>query len=111
MSALEIVQLEVGLLQNFCEVIACPRSGHTPAPCLVQRIVRRPGDSAAQGVTILPEREGNGAMPQQLSAVADTWAAPRPEAPRSKARASVLGREQEPPTRMATPNAQAIAVR
>lgn len=27
MSALEIVQLEVGLLQNFCEVIGCPRTG------------------------------------------------------------------------------------
>lgn len=26
MSALEIVQLEVGLLQNFCEVIGCPRT-------------------------------------------------------------------------------------
>jgi len=26
-SPLEIVQLEVGLLQNFCEVIACPRTG------------------------------------------------------------------------------------
>jgi hydroxyacylglutathione hydrolase len=25
--ALEIVQLEVGLLQNFCEVIGCPRTG------------------------------------------------------------------------------------
>lgn len=27
MGALEIVQLEVGLLQNFCEVIGCPRTG------------------------------------------------------------------------------------
>ncbi len=27
MSALEIVQLEVGLLQNFCEVIGCPDTG------------------------------------------------------------------------------------
>lgn len=26
-TALEIVQLEVGLLQNFCEVIACPTTG------------------------------------------------------------------------------------
>ena len=26
-SALEIVQLEVGLLQNFCEVIGCPETG------------------------------------------------------------------------------------
>jgi len=26
-SPLEIVQLEVGLLQNFCEVIGCPRTG------------------------------------------------------------------------------------
>lgn len=26
-SALEIIQLEVGLLQNFCEVIGCPRTG------------------------------------------------------------------------------------
>ncbi len=25
--ALEVVQLEVGLLQNFCEVIGCPRTG------------------------------------------------------------------------------------
>lgn len=27
-SALEIVQVEVGLLQNFCEVIGCPQTGH-----------------------------------------------------------------------------------
>ena len=27
MSALEIEQLEVGLLQNFCEVIGCPKTG------------------------------------------------------------------------------------
>ncbi|MEM6290502.1 MAG: MBL fold metallo-hydrolase [Myxococcota bacterium] len=27
MSALEVVQLEVGLLQNFCEVIGCPATG------------------------------------------------------------------------------------
>lgn len=27
MAALEIVQLEVGLLQNFCEVIGCPATG------------------------------------------------------------------------------------
>ncbi len=27
MSAVEIVQLEVGLLQNFCEVIGCPSTG------------------------------------------------------------------------------------
>ena len=26
-SALEIVQVEVGLLQNFCEVIGCPVTG------------------------------------------------------------------------------------
>ncbi len=26
-SALEVVQLEVGLLQNFCEVIGCPQTG------------------------------------------------------------------------------------
>jgi hydroxyacylglutathione hydrolase len=27
MAALDIVQVEVGLLQNFCEVIGCPRTG------------------------------------------------------------------------------------
>ncbi|MCX4247803.1 MBL fold metallo-hydrolase [Paraliomyxa miuraensis] len=56
MSALEIVQLEVGLLQNFCEVIGCPRTGEAALvdPAFeVDRLLRIAHDRGWRVTTIL----------------------------------------------------------
>lgn len=56
MSALEIVQLEVGLLQNFCEVIGCPRTGQAALvdPAFeVDRLLRVVSDRGWTVTTIL----------------------------------------------------------
>lgn len=56
MSALEIVQLEVGLLQNFCEVIGCPRSGQAALvdPAFeVDRLLRVASERGWEVTTIL----------------------------------------------------------
>lgn len=56
MSALEIVQLEVGLLQNFCEVIGCPRTGEAALvdPAFeVDRLLRVASERGWRVTTIL----------------------------------------------------------
>ncbi len=56
MSALEIVQLEVGLLQNFCEVIGCPRTGQAALvdPAFeIDRLLRLAADRGWTVTTIL----------------------------------------------------------
>lgn len=56
MGALEIVQLEVGLLQNFCEVIGCPTTGRAALvdPAFeVDRLLRAASERGWTVTTIL----------------------------------------------------------
>lgn len=56
MTNLEIVQMEVGLLQNFCEVIACPATGEAALvdPAFeVDRLLRVVSERSWRVVTIL----------------------------------------------------------
>lgn len=56
MGALEIVQIEVGLLQNFCEVIGCPQTGEAALvdPAFeVDRLLRACADRCWRVTTIL----------------------------------------------------------
>lgn len=56
MGALEIVQIEVGLLQNFCEVIGCPTTGEAALvdPAFeVDRLLRAASERSWRVTTIL----------------------------------------------------------
>jgi len=52
MSPLEIVQIEVGLLQNFCEVIGCPQTGEAALVDPAFEVDRLVGAAAKRGWTV-----------------------------------------------------------